>query len=169
MEAVKQRLPSPDFGPVINAVVDTATQAVDATLHPGTVANIVGSGLKLDGNSPTVGIAISDGGGDTLNVPRASVAINHPKSLMFVVPNLANGVYTIKVTTQYLNGYTSNTPNTSKDSAELTVGTVAKLDELPASPAVESAVKPGEPPAKPALESTAKPGESPADPAVKST
>ena len=100
-----------------------------------------------------MGIHIYDSDGDATIVPAAGMSTNEPKTLTFVVPNLADGKYIIKVTTQYANGGIGPTPITSRASAELTVDAAAKPSEPPAEPTAGTAAPPIEPSAEPTIES----------------
>ncbi|MHC6202694.1 DUF4469 domain-containing protein [Breznakiellaceae bacterium SP9] len=91
-------------GPVIDAVIDLSTSAPNATLHPGNNARIVGTRLKLIGDSPTVGISFINAAGEAIPLDQQYISLNNPKTLTFIVPALPDGEYTVQVTTQYSGG-----------------------------------------------------------------
>jgi hypothetical protein len=118
----KNRLHGVVHGPVIDAVVDMATNATNETLHSGGNTKITGKNIKLAGENPTVGIYIVDADGETLQVAPAAISHNAPTELVFICPNLDAGVYQVRVRTQYAGGnHELDTPRSYTLEAELTV------------------------------------------------
>ena len=73
-----------------------------------------GNYLKLAGDDPSVGITLVDEDGTETRIDPAMVAVNEPKKLVFIIPaGLAEGTYTLRITTQYgSNGNLVKTPRT---------------------------------------------------------
>ena len=90
-------------GPVINNVEDTKTKSLNAQLSPNGVLVISGSNLKIAGDSEDNGVYfIPVSGGEP--VKAEYIAINKPSQLVVQVPNLSDGKYQVRVTTQYTVG-----------------------------------------------------------------
>lgn len=61
-----------------------------------------GSKIKIAGDAPAVGITLTDSEGKETKVTDDMIAVNEPSRLVFLIPTgLADGTYTLKVTTQY--------------------------------------------------------------------
>ena len=90
-------------GPVINNVEDTKTKSLNAQLSPNGVLVISGSNLKIAGDSEDNGVYfVPVSGGEP--VKAEYIAINKPSQLVVQVPNLSDGKYQVRVTTQYSTG-----------------------------------------------------------------
>ena len=88
MEAVK-RLPSP------LEYTDRNSDARNSTLTPGGIGRLVGTRLKFDGADPRQGVFfLAD---DGTEVRAEVVGKNMPRELIFLVPALAVGAYTLEV------------------------------------------------------------------------
>lgn len=61
-----------------------------------------GSKIKVAGDDPSVGITLTDSKGTETKITDDMLAVNDPSKLIFLIPDgLADGTYTLKVTTQY--------------------------------------------------------------------
>jgi hypothetical protein len=100
----------------INATSDAATGATDFSATPNSQFIALGKNLKLAGDDPSVGIEIIDAAGNATRIAKGAIGTNNPGQLTFIMPNLKDGTYTLRVTTQYTNG--SATPLKSPRSVE---------------------------------------------------
>lgn len=86
----------------ITSLMNAATRATNGTATQGRPLRVEGSYLKVAGTDPSVGIYFIDSEGEETQVTEDFWSVNEPKTLSFVVPaELANGVYTLRITTQY--------------------------------------------------------------------
>ena len=84
---------------------DAATRATDTTATPGRNYILTGRQLKLAGDDPAVGITLTSEEGAQTRLDADMVAVNEPSRLVFLLPSdLADGAYTLTVTTQYSAG-----------------------------------------------------------------
>lgn len=104
--------PAP-VGPLLNGAVSTRSVtdadgvATRAPLEAGDMCVLTGRNLKLAGADPAVGILLTsvDAPSTTYFIAPDRVSPNEPKRLQFVLPaDMAEGAWTVKVTTQYSNG-----------------------------------------------------------------
>lgn len=86
-------------GPTINAFEDINSQSQDAAITPGGIGKIVGEELKFIASQTDEGIFfIDDEGGET----RVSVIASLTEGqIMFMIPQLASGDYTLEVRRAY--------------------------------------------------------------------
>ena len=98
----------------VSGTTDAATRATDRTATPGYPFTVEGNYLKLAGDDPSVGITLVSEDSDETRIDPAMVAVNEPKKLVFIIPaGLAEGTYTLRITTQYgSNGNLVKTPRT---------------------------------------------------------
>lgn len=81
---------------------DAATRATDRTATPGRNYILTGRMLKVVGDDPAVGITLTDADGTETRLPADMLAVNNPSKLIILLPaDLADGTYTLTVTTQY--------------------------------------------------------------------
>lgn len=86
-------------GPVINSILDSTTGRVSEVLTPGAPAIISGNTLLLKGDDPSIGVYFTpDGGGAVIKV--ALIVTNTKSQIIISIPQLAEGQYTLSVTTQ---------------------------------------------------------------------
>lgn len=84
---------------------DTATRTPGFTATPGRNYTLTGQRIKLAGDDPAVGITLTDAEGKVTRITDDMVALNQPSKLIFLIPTgLADGAYTLTVTTQYSSG-----------------------------------------------------------------
>ena len=70
--------------------------------------------LKIAGTDSSVGITITDSKEQTTPVDLNMLAVNNPSQLTFIVPaGLADGEYTLTITTQYAGSTLLKTPRTA--------------------------------------------------------
>lgn len=70
-----------------------------------------GAMLKVVGDHESVGVTLTDSKGATTKLTDDQITINNPSSLTLLLPaDLAEGEYTLTVTTQYSNSYTLKVP-----------------------------------------------------------
>ena len=87
-------------GPVINSVEDSMTKSLNSQLSPNGVLVINGSCLKIQGDNEENGVYfVPVGGGDPIKA--AYLALNMPSQLVVPIPNLSDGTYRVRVTTQF--------------------------------------------------------------------
>ena len=98
----------------VSGTTDAATRATDRTATPGYPFTVEGNYLKLAGDDPSVGITLVGEDSTETRIDPAMVAVNEPKKLVFIIPaGLAEGTYTLRITTQYgSNGNLVKTPRT---------------------------------------------------------
>ena len=90
-------------GVVINTVTDMITNEVNMYISPGGAVNISGSKMKIVGDNPACGIALTNEADGTVTlVPASAIAVNEPSKITFVVPiSLPAGDYKLSITTQF--------------------------------------------------------------------
>lgn len=92
----------------ISTITNAATRSTNSTATQGRPLTVEGNYLKVIGSHPSVGVYFIDAEGTETKVTEDYWSVNEPKKLSFVVPNeLENGVYTLRITTQYTRNYTS--------------------------------------------------------------
>jgi nucleoid DNA-binding protein len=111
------RIHGVEHGPIIDAVEDKNSGAIDSKLSPGHGVQIIGKDIKISGTDSSVGIHIIDETGTVVSVPAGDIVENGVTKLLFICPPLSLGEYTLQVTTQYKNlahprSYTFNAPLT---------------------------------------------------------
>jgi hypothetical protein len=121
--AVKtKKLPGIVSGTVISSVIDVKTGAQNSLLTPGRNIKISGAKLKITGEDPSVGLFFApDAGGVPVPVDMSDLVINRPGELIAVIPNLAPGVYRVRIVTQYSGGSLLKHPHTLTFDKPLTV------------------------------------------------
>jgi hypothetical protein len=81
---------------------DNATQATNGTATSGRNYTLHGRMLKVVGDHESVGVTItSHTSGTVTKLTNDRLALNNPSQVMVLLPELADGVYTLTVTTQY--------------------------------------------------------------------
>ena len=92
-------------GVVVNTVTDVTTGEVNASITPGGAVNITGSKMKIAGDNPACGIALTNEADGTVTLIAATaIAINEPAKITFVAPAaLPAGDYKLSITTQFSN------------------------------------------------------------------
>lgn len=99
---------------------DTATRAYGFTATAGRNYEANGSKIKLEGSDPSVGLKLTDADGKETPIPMDMVGVNEPKRLVFIIPaGLADGEYTLTITTQYNGGHSLKAPRSVKQTIYL--------------------------------------------------
>jgi hypothetical protein len=114
---------------------DTATRATNGMATPGRNYTLHGRMLKIAGTDPSVGITLTNQlTGDIVRIPDEMIALNEPAKIILLLPgDLADGDYTLKVTTQYTRSTTILRKEPHSVETTITVGknTVGALPEEP--------------------------------------
>lgn len=81
---------------------DTSTRATDGIATAGRNYILTGRMLKVAGEDATVGITLTDSKGTVTKLAKDMLVVNNPTQLIILLPSdLADGDYTLTVTTQY--------------------------------------------------------------------
>jgi hypothetical protein len=90
--------------------------------------------LKVIGTDPSVGITLTNQStGSSVQIPNEMIAVNEPAKIILLLPdNLADGDYTLKVTTQYTNS--SAILRKEPHSVETTISIGQSIGTLPETP-----------------------------------
>ena len=121
--AVKtKKLPGVVSGIIISSVTDVKTGSQNNLLTPGRNIKVAGAKLKIAGDDPAVGLFfVPEAGGAPVPVDTSDLVINRPAELIAVIPNLAPGVYRLRLVTQYSGGSPLKYPHTATFDKPLTV------------------------------------------------
>lgn len=111
-------------GPIVNDIVDTTTGEKNLQLTSSGPAVITGANIKVAGEDPAVGIYLTPAGGEGQKV--VLLIHNNPSQVTFMLPALADGEYTLSLTTQYSAGN-----NLVKDPRTYTFPVVLYVGEVP--------------------------------------
>ena len=97
-------------------------------MEGGQMAVVTGSGLKVVGSDPSVGVRLTSVSepSTTFLIPASQISPNTPKKLQFVLPaGVTEGEWTVEVTTQFATGgHTTKTPRTFKLERPITIGSL---------------------------------------------
>ena len=87
---------------------DRKTKLKDGSATAGKNFFVRGAMLKVMGDDPSVGVTLTDDKGEVTKIDDDDIAINKPSELTLLLPaSLADGEYTLTVTTQYSKGNVS--------------------------------------------------------------
>lgn len=86
-------------GPVINSITDSTTGELNGVLTSGSAAVIDGSNIKIAGDAENIGVFLTPADGTPLKCPL--LIHNNPSQLTVMLPTLADGEYTLSLTTQF--------------------------------------------------------------------
>lgn len=93
---------------------DRKTGLKDGTATSGRNLIVRGAALKVIGDNETVGVTLINGEGVVTKLDADMIASNKPSELMLLIPSgLADGEYTLTVTTQYSTGAVLKAPRSS--------------------------------------------------------
>lgn len=96
---------------------DRKTGLKDGTATSGRNLIVRGAMLKIVGSDAAVGVSLTNSEGVVTKLDDDMIASNKPSELMLLVPpGLANGEYTLTVTTQYSTGTTLKAPRSTTTS-----------------------------------------------------
>ncbi|MDR0645398.1 MAG: DUF4469 domain-containing protein [Treponema sp.] len=112
-------------GTIITAVTDLKSGAVNSTLTPGRDVKISGVKLKIAGASEDVGLYFVPETGAPIKGDPSDIVVNNPSELIAVIPPLTDGVYRVRIITQYSSGKLLKVPHTFTFDKDLTVGAPA--------------------------------------------
>jgi len=105
-----------ETGAFITQVIDVKTGAVNDTITPNRNLRVLGSKLKITGDSPDIGVYfVTPGGGERIKVEPSDIVDNNPSAILLVTPALPTGAYTLEVVTQFTGsgGKSLKTPRTA--------------------------------------------------------
>lgn len=87
----------------INGTQDAATRATDLSATSGRNFTVLGKNIKVAGTDASVGITLTAAnGGKVTRLDPDMIVVNDPSKIILLLPsNLADGEYTLTVTTQY--------------------------------------------------------------------
>lgn len=84
---------------------DTATRSEGFTATAGRNYTLTGKNIRVAGTDAAVGITLTAANGTVTRITQDMIALNDPSKLIFLIPaGLADGSYTLTVTTQYSSG-----------------------------------------------------------------
>lgn len=124
-------------GPIVNYVIDAVTEnsskekvIESLTITSGGALTIAGSNLKIQGNDDSVGVFFVPSTGEPKKV---SVLIsNMPSQLIVQMPALSDGMYTLRITTQFVrNGKMTKAPRSYDYPVPLKVGQGSSEEDGP--------------------------------------
>ena len=93
---------------------DRKTGLKDGTATSGRNLIVRGAMLKVVGSDAAVGVSLTNSEGVVTKLDDDMIASNKPSELMLLVPTgLADGEYTLTVTTQYSTGTTLKAPRST--------------------------------------------------------
>jgi hypothetical protein len=91
-------------GAFIGLVTDVTTGATDGSITAGGQIIIAGEKIKIEPtNEADFGVFITDG---TTDYPVTPLAVNHPKEIIAIAPQLPAGDYTLYISTKFSSGQT---------------------------------------------------------------
>lgn len=115
---------------------DRKTGLKDGTATSGRNLIVRGAMIKVVGDDAAVGVSLTNSEGVVTKLEDDMIASNKPSELMLLVPTgLANGEYTLTITTQYSTGSTLKSPRSA--STSLWVGGKSSDDNDDDRPVIE--------------------------------
>lgn len=89
----------------ITEVEDRILGMLASRITPGHNVFVRGARLKVMGVSADIGVSLTHTDGSVVKIVGDNIIINNPSELLLLLPaNMKDGVYELKVTTQYCNG-----------------------------------------------------------------
>lgn len=88
-------------GPVINTVTDSTSKAINGQLSSGGALVLGGVNLKIQGDDPSIGVYLTPTTEGAAPMKAPVVIANSPSQVIVQMPTLADGQYTVSLTTQY--------------------------------------------------------------------
>jgi hypothetical protein len=87
-------------GMYVNALTDVTSGEVNSRLTPSGGVNLTGVKIKIAGDAPEMGIHLTESNSSVVeDIPSASVLINEPSKITFIVPpDLSAGDYRLSIT-----------------------------------------------------------------------
>ena len=99
-------------GPVINTVTDSTSKAINGQLSSGGALVLGGVNLKLQGDDPSIGVYLTPTTEGAAPMKAPVVIANSPSQVIVQMPTLADGQYTVSLTTQYSGSRNVKEPRT---------------------------------------------------------
>lgn len=90
-------------GPIIGKVIDLKTGNMNDTLSPGKIVQVNGSNIKIAGSVENLGLFFVSEDGTTVTHSEL-LSANSPTEVTGLIPALADGLYRIRIVTQYASG-----------------------------------------------------------------
>ena len=107
----------------ITGTEDRKTGLKDGTMTPGRNFFVRGANLKVAGEDESVGVTLTHTDGTVSKIAAEDIVINNPSELLLLLPaDLKDGIYELKITTQYSNGGTSMLKQPRSVSCNVEVG-----------------------------------------------
>jgi hypothetical protein len=90
-------------GLYVNTLTDVTSDKVNTCITPGGGVNLTGTKIRIAGDSPEVGICLTEVNTDVVTtIPMTSILVNEPSKVTFIVPaDLPAGDYKLSIITQY--------------------------------------------------------------------
>ena len=103
---LKVRKLNPGSMSMITSVTDMKSGSVNELLTRAGHLRITGQKLKINGDNPACGLYFvpADNGADPVRVEPAGIIVNKPSELIAVIPALDEGVWNIRIITQFSKG-----------------------------------------------------------------
>ena len=99
-------------GPVINTVTDSTSKAINGQLSSGGALVLGGVNLKIQGDYPSIGVYLTPTTEGAAPMKAPVVIANSPSQVIVQMPTLADGQYTVSLTTQYSGSRNVKEPRT---------------------------------------------------------
>ena len=99
-------------GPVINTVTDSTSKAINGQLSSGGALVLGGVNLKIQGDDPSIGVYLTPTTEGAAPMKAPVVIANSPSQVIVQMPTLADGQYTVSLTTQYSGSRNVKEPRT---------------------------------------------------------
>ena len=87
-------------GPIINKVYDVGSKTNNEIVTPGQNLKVSGDKIRIVGENSNVGVYFIDSSDSRTKIEADMLAVNIPSELVFVIPTLAQGSYSIELITQ---------------------------------------------------------------------
>lgn len=92
-------------------------------ITPGHNVFVRGARLKITGTSEDIGVSLTHTDGSVTKIADADIVVNNPSELLLLLPTgMKDGVYELKITTQYCNGGSSMLKQPRSVSCNVEVG-----------------------------------------------
>lgn len=89
---------------MINTVTDSTSKAINGQLSSGGALVLGGVNLKIQGDDPSIGVYLTPTTEGAAPMKAPVVIANSPSQVIVQMPTLADGQYTVSLTTQYSAG-----------------------------------------------------------------
>ena len=97
---------------VINTVTDSTSKAINGQLSSGGALVLGGVNLKIQGDDPSIGVYLTPTTEGAAPMKAPVVIANSPSQVIVQMPTLADGQYTVSLTTQYSGSRNVKEPRT---------------------------------------------------------